>query len=296
MREVSSSRRASVALVHVADAGQAQLAEGAGEFGLDDGLAGLLRAATGAAEDRLRRRVGEQRAGDGGKVGGQAAADLGAEAGALLGRGHQLLEGPVGAAGVQREQAAGHQRHRRRAVGPGRDAGPGAGQEHDRLDRRLLRVEDQAGAAAADPDAGRQGDGHHEAGGDRRIHRGAAGREHLRPASAAAGSSVAMPPRKPRTKPGWPSAGPPRPSGFRLDSVSQPGSARAPMASTAARSRRPTMPPGYRLWAGQAAPGYDARHAEGVGPVTSALLVMLAVPGPFSRRSRRGPKAAAAAV
>ena len=248
--------------------------------GWTQGLAGLLRAAARAAEDAApsgSASSGPETAARSAarprltSVPNRARCSAGAD---------QLLEGPVGVAGVQREQAAGHQRHRRRAVGPGRDAGPGAGQEHDRLDRRLLRVEDQAGAAAADPGAGRQGDGHHEAGGDRRIHRGAAGREHL-PAGQRRGRVLGGDAAEEAADEAGLAFGRAAPAervqaGQRLAARQRQGAhGKHGGAQPAADHASPRLPP----WAGQAAPGYDARHAEGVGPVLGAAG-HAGVPGP----------------
>ena len=145
------------ALVQVADAGGAELPERARQFRLHHALPGRERCPVRPGEGGARAGVGEERPGHGGEVGGEAAPDLGAEAGELLRRGHQLLEGPAGLAGVKREKAAREQGHGRGPVGAGRRGGAGAGREQHRFRGALVRVEDQAGAAAAQAHAGRQG-------------------------------------------------------------------------------------------------------------------------------------------
>ena len=144
--------------IEVAHAGGAEAGKGVGEFRLDE-----LRALGGdAAEHRPGARIGQQRRAHRGEVRGQRAGDLGAEAGQGLGGGHQLLEGPPSGPGLQRVEAAGHQRHRRRAVGAGAGVAGGLGGEGDGVGGAPARVEGQAGAATAEAGAGRQGDGHHQ--------------------------------------------------------------------------------------------------------------------------------------
>ena len=176
---------------------------------------------------------------------------------------------------MQREQAAGQQRHRRRAVGAGRDAGAGAGQEQHRLDRPLLRVEDQAGAAAAEPDPGGQGD---------RMTKPAAtaASTAVPPADSICGRPAPRPGPRPRPRrgsrgrwPGAPSGGPPgRCSGasVRVGRLA-PGSTGPPPAATS-RQAAPSELVGTRPAA------LDTRHAETAGLHLGAAG-HAAVPGPF---------------
>ena len=163
--------------MHVADARDPHLGQGRGQIGLHQRIASLLRLAVRSGEDRPRRRVSEKRPMHGGDVGGETAADLGTKAGCLFSVGHDLLNRQHGAPRVEGEQAAGQHRDRCRPVGAVRDGLAVPGEEHDRLGLAARRLEHQAGAATAKPNAGGLGDREREAGRDRRIGRTAAGRE-----------------------------------------------------------------------------------------------------------------------